>query len=142
MHLSTQTFLPLETCPCIKACQFDVAWPVLTDGAVQSSVPPAAPAVRHQQGQELHRGRGPLPRVHAASARVRQGERVRRTPHRRQTGPTVPLRLVHQESNCNGAYLDRHGEQNFNHADMVCFSQKCEEYNIVDTTQALTTVSL
>ena len=73
-----------------------------TDVPVPRALPPAAPAVRHQQGQELHGGRGPLPRLHAAPARLRPRERLRRAAHRRPPGAAVQIRLVHQVAHGHG----------------------------------------
>ena len=73
------------------------------DWAIQGPIPPASYLLRHQQGQELHGGGGPLPHLHAAQAGLRQGERLRRAaPVHPQLAP-VPLRLVPQVQ-------DRHGE--------------------------------
>ena len=67
-----------------------------SDGPLPRPVPPAADPVRDQQGKELHGGGGPVPGLHAAQARLRQGERLRRAATDRPPGAPVPLRLVHQ----------------------------------------------
>ena len=75
------------------------------DRPLQGALPPAADLLRHQQGQELHGGGGPLPHLHAAQAGLRQGECVRRAAPVHPQLPAVPLRLVPQVQDCHGREL-------------------------------------
>lgn len=51
---------------------------LVTDWSLQGPLPSAPHLLWHQQRQELHRGGGPLPHLHASQTGLRQGERLRR----------------------------------------------------------------
>ena len=74
-------------------------------GEVQGAVPPAARAVRHEQGEELHGGGGPVPGVHAQQAGLGQGERVRRAQEQGEEGAAVQVRLVPQVQDFAGEFV-------------------------------------
>merc|ERR1712080_795116 len=83
------------------------------------ALPPVEDCVWNKQGEELHRGGGQVPGVHASQAWLRQGKCLRGSSRCSSLCPSVQIRLVHQKPNCDGTseamqhadHADREGDE-------------------------------